>query len=108
MTRRAFPVDWTAATIQPTHAGLVRDITRYLRISGWFVIQLPRGGLPHEPGAPDMLAFKAGRALFIEAKVGRDKLSVDQERVRESVMAQGFEYREVRSLEDVMRSVGAL
>lgn len=100
MKRRPFG---PSAVVELTHARLTLDIERYLRLAGWFVLVLPRGGVRGEPGAPDLLAFRARRCVFIEVKVGRDKLSADQERVRESVTAQGFEFLEARSLDDVMR-----
>lgn len=93
---------WPVATAELTHARLTLDIAQYLRLAGWFVMVLPRGGVKGEPGAPDIQAFRSHRAVFIECKVGRDKLSADQERVRESVTAQGFEFIEARSLDDAM------
>ena len=99
---RTFPVDWKARALTPTHVTLVQDIVRYLRLTSWIVLQTPKGGIPGEPGAADLFAFKARRVLFIEAKVGRDKLSADQSRFFSDMRAQGFECIEARNLEDVI------
>ena len=99
---RTFPVDWKALALTPTHVTLVQDIVRYLRLTGWVVLQTPKGGIPGEPGAADLFAFKARRVFFIEVKVGRDKLSVAQLRFFADMRAQGFECIEARSLDEVM------
>ena len=101
MTRRAFalPFDPTAAL---THADLIRQIVQCARLTGWTVIVTPRGGIEGEPGVSDLVLLRAGRAVFVEVKVGRDKLQPAQIAFRDQVVRQGFEFIEARSLEDVI------
>jgi Holliday junction resolvase len=87
---------------EQTHANLIRELVRYLRLRGFFVVVTPRGGIKGEPGLPDIIAFKGGRTVFVEAKIGRDKLSAEQLDGREQLTRQGFEYIEARSLADVI------
>ena len=103
MTRRAFalPFDPTAAL---THADLIRQVVQYARLTGWTVIVTPKGGIEGEPGISDLVMLRAGRAVFVEAKVGRDKLQPAQVAFRGQVMRQGFEYIEARSLQDVIEA----
>jgi Holliday junction resolvase len=105
MTRRSFSVDWTIASMAPSHANLVHDLVQYLRLAGWYVIVTPKGGITGEPGVSDLLAFKARRTVFVEAKVGRDKLRPEQEQFREYVERQGFEYVEARNVQDVADAI---
>jgi Holliday junction resolvase len=88
----------------PTHASLIRELVHYLELRGWYVIQTPAGGITGEPGVSDLLAFKAKRTLFVEAKVGRDKLSAKQIAFKADVTRQGFEYLEPRSLDDILKA----
>ena len=85
-----------------THAELVVAIAQYLRLTGWYVIQLPKGGVPGLRGLPDLLAFKAPRVLPVEAKVGPDKMSAEQRIVAEHFTFAGYPVLEARSLDDVM------
>lgn len=87
-----------------THAQLVLAIRRYLELTGWCVLVLPRGGFPGGKGWSDILAFKAARTLFIEAKVGRDKMRPEQDAVRAELVARQFTVIEARSLDDVIRA----
>lgn len=93
-----------AAAESVNHRELILRIVTYLRLCGWYVILTPRGGLPGQPGVPDLLAFKRGRSLAVEVKVGRDKLSFDQVREFAALQACGFQVLEARSLDDVMRA----
>jgi hypothetical protein len=100
---RAFPTKSTAdwrlefATGQ-THAVLTLQIRDALTLRGWYVLVTPRGGIPGQPGFPDLVAFKARRVLFLEVKVGRDKLKFGQVVCGEELRARGFEVVEVRTL----------
>jgi hypothetical protein len=105
MSRRAFPVDWrAAASATKTHAALVLEIAQYARYLRWTVIVTPRGGIAGEPGVSDLVMLRAGRAVFVEVKVGRDKLGPDQIAFKEQVERQGFGFVEARSLEDVVKA----
>jgi hypothetical protein len=89
--------------LSTTHAALIKQIEQYLQLTGWMVQVFPRGGVPGLAGLQDMQAFKAGRALFIEVKAGRDKVRYEQSIVAAELMAAGFAMLEARSLDDVMR-----
>lgn len=54
------------------------------------------------PGLPDLEAIREGRVVYLEIKSPRGKLSPAQEAFRDMITAAGGEYREVRSLDDVM------
>jgi hypothetical protein len=86
---------------EPTHASLIRDLVQYLTLRGWLVIQTPAGGIIGEPGVADLIALRRGSVLFVEAKMGRNKLSTDQLRFRGAVREHGCYYLEARSLDDV-------
>jgi hypothetical protein len=87
---------------EPTHASLIRDIVKYLELRGWLVIQTPAGGIIGEPGVADLIALRRGSVMFVEAKMGRDKLSTDQLRFRGAVRDHGCYYLEARSLDDMI------
>jgi hypothetical protein len=96
--------DWRQQVAESTtHARLLLHIVTYLKLTGWFVIVTPKGGIPGMPGMPDLWALKAGRVMFVEVKVGRDKMSVDQLRVAAELEERGYPVLEARSLDDVMR-----
>lgn len=101
MTRRSFrlPFDPTAAL---THTDLVRAIVQYLRLTGWFVVQTPRGGIAGVPGFPDVIAFRRREVMLVEAKVGVDRMDFYQKRMKASLEHAGFSVIEARTLEDVM------
>lgn len=92
--------------VEQTHADLIRMIVQYLELRQWLIFQTPAGGIKGEPGASDLFAFKAKRVVFIEAKVGRDKLSADQLRFKGDVERRGFKFVEARSLDDVIAAEG--
>ena len=95
--------DWRRQVAESTtHARLLLDIVKYLQLTGWFVLVTPRGGIPGMAGFPDLAAWKKGRTLFVEVKVGRDKMSVDQVRVRAELEARGYDVLVARELDDVM------
>ena len=98
---------WPSATPAQTHDALEADILRYLGLHGWLAYPThgPRNR-PIVPGWPDVQAFRDGRALFVEVKVGKDKASVDQMCVALSLREHGCRVVEARRLEDVMREVG--
>ena len=98
--RRAFRIDYDPRSAL-THADLIHQIVQYARLTGWTVIVTPRGGIEGEPGVSDLVLLKAGRAVFVEAKVGRDKLSPAQIAFRDQVVRQGFEFIEARSVDSI-------
>ncbi len=87
------------------HSALKRQVTDYLRVTGWFVFPVFQGA-PKVPvhihkGISDLIAVKDGRVLFIEIKTGRDKLRPDQQKFRADIESHGGRYIEARCLEDV-------
>jgi Holliday junction resolvase len=78
-----------------------RQIKDYLWIKGWFNFPLLQS-LGCYPGAPDRIAIKDGRVLFIEIKSATGKQSPYQKRFEKYVTACGGEYLLARCVEDVM------
>ena len=59
-------------------------------------------GMGVHPGFADLLVLCAGRVLFLELKSLKGRLSPAQEAFRDTVIAQGFGWALVRSLEDAL------
>lgn len=59
-------------------------------------------GMGVHPGFADLMVLCAGRVLFLEMKSLKGRLSPAQEAFRDSVIAQGFGWALVRSLEDAL------
>ncbi len=57
------------------------------------------------PGFADLVILCDGRVLFLELKSLRGKLSPAQEAFRDAVLAQGFGWALVRSLDDALGSL---
>jgi hypothetical protein len=104
---------WAAETMAPTHASLLADIVEFTTLAGWIVVITPRtgrhercrwyaAGVEGEHGVSDALLFRKGRSIFVEVKVGHDRMREDQKSFRKVVLAQGFEYVEARSLDDII------
>lgn len=97
---------------QATPEGLIKNqVRQYLRYNSWFVFHVQGGPLSY-PGVSDFIAVKCGKVAFIEVKraegasrtgrkLAEGKLSKEQERFRDDVVARGGEFFVVRSLEDV-------
>ncbi len=79
---------------------LTKCITTYLRLKGAFCSRLNNGGVfdwrlkryrpgTNRRGLPDVLATWKAKSLFIECKVGRDRMSEHQERIRDEQNASG-------------------
>jgi Holliday junction resolvase len=81
-----------------------RQIKDYLWIRGWFNFPLMQG-LGCYPGAPDRIAIKDGRVLFIEIKAPKGKQSLYQKRFQKYVSACGGEYLLAHSVEDVIKEI---
>ena len=78
------------------------QILQYLRLHDIFVIHQPmnkRSQLP--PGTPDFIMAIGGRAVAIEVKTESGHLSEDQERVRDQMVCNLWDYYLVRSVEAV-------
>ena len=59
-------------------------------------------GMGVQPGFADLVVLYAGRALFLELKSLKGRLSPAQEAFRDTVLAQGFGWALVRSLDDAL------
>ena len=59
-------------------------------------------GMGVHPGFADLLVLCAGRVLFLELKSLKGRLSPAQEDFRDAVVAQGFGWAVVRSLDDAL------
>jgi len=81
-----------------------RQIKDYLWIRGWFNFHL-QAGLGCYPGAPDRIAIKNGRVLFIEVKAPKGNQSGYQKRFQKYMEISGGEYILARSVEDVMNII---
>ena len=86
-----------------------RAIVQALSYAGWLVMHIPnqstRGrqrwaGLM--PGAPDLVAIKRGRVVFLEVKTEKGKVSEKQSEVHELLRLHGMEVRVVRSVDDIV------
>lgn len=58
-------------------------------------------------GVPDVIGFHRSSAMFVgvEVKVGRDKMSEDQEKFRDTLLAAGGLFIEARSIEQVHKEL---
>ena len=59
-------------------------------------------GMGVHPGFADLMVLCDGRALFLELKSVKGRLSPDQEAFRDAVQAQGHAWALVRSLDDAL------
>ena len=83
-------------------------IVTALRLAGWLVMKIPndalyRSRVPHaQKGAPDLVAVRDGRVVFIEVKAPRGALSQHQHAVHEALRARGAEVRVARGVNDIL------
>ncbi len=94
---------WTVPQQQLTHEQLEVQIIDYLRLMHWVAFRTHYGQhyQPIIPGWPDVVAFKAGRTMFVEVKVGRDVVRPKQEAIAMLIKSAGITVLEARSIEDV-------
>jgi hypothetical protein len=59
-------------------------------------------GMGVQPGFADLIVLCDGRVLFLELKSLKGRLSPAQEAFRDAVLAQGFGWALVRSLDDAL------
>ena len=59
-------------------------------------------GMGVQPGFADLIILCGGRVLFLELKSLKGRLSPAQEAFRDAVLAQGFGWALVRSLDDAL------
>lgn len=59
-------------------------------------------GMGVHPGFADLLVMSEGRLLFLEVKSAKGRLRPQQDAFRETVLAQGFGWALVRSVDDAL------
>lgn len=62
-------------------------------------------GMGVHPGFADLVVLCDGRVLFLELKSLKGRLSPAQEEFRDAVLAQGFGWALVRSLDDALEAL---
>ena len=87
------------ARVQP-ETRLVKRLREELHAAGWLTYKI-HGSAYQEPGIPDLLCFRDGRALAIEAKLPGNKPTAVQARQHKRLMAAGVPVWVVYSVEDL-------
>ena len=62
-------------------------------------------GMGVHPGFADLLVMSEGRMLFLEVKSAKGRLRPAQEAFRDAVLAQGFGWALVRSVDDALAAL---
>lgn len=62
-------------------------------------------GMGVHPGFADLLVISEGRVLFLEVKSAKGRLRPEQDAFRETVLAQGFGWALVRSVDDALAAL---
>jgi hypothetical protein len=62
-------------------------------------------GMGVHPGFADLLVISEGRVLFLEVKSAKGRLRPAQDAFRETVLAQGFGWALVRSVDDALAAL---
>jgi len=85
-----------------------RAIVQALSYAGWLVMHIPNQSTRGRqrwagllPGAPDLLAIKQGRVVFLEVKTEKGKVSEKQAEVHDLLRRQKAEVRVVRGVDDI-------
>ena len=92
---------------QASHADLIKairdilDYCKYEHYKNW-------GGPMGQKGLPDITALEpnTGRYIGIEAKVGRDKLSDDQIKIKGKILRSNAIFIEARTVDDLINGLG--
>jgi Holliday junction resolvase len=87
---------------------LQRAIVQVLSYAGWLVMHIPNQSTRGRqrwagllPGAPDLVAVKRGRVVFLEVKTEKGKVSEKQSEVYDLLRLHGMEVRVVRRVDDI-------
>jgi Holliday junction resolvase len=95
--------------VKRSESELQRALVQVLANAGWLVMHIPnqatRGrqrwaGLM--PGAPDLVAVRRGRVVFLEVKTEKGKVSERQAEVHDLLRFHGMEVRVVRGVDDIV------
>jgi hypothetical protein len=62
-------------------------------------------GMGVHPGFADLLVISEGRVLFLEVKSAKGRLRPQQDAFRDAVLAQGFSWALVRSVDDALAAL---
>ena len=79
---------------------IVNNIRDYLKKQGFFVLKL-HGSNMQQPGIPDLLAIKDGRAYWFEVKTDKGRATKLQVHMIEQLRGFGCVVEVVRSVNDV-------
>ena len=90
---------------QKPESKLVTKILTALRNDGWLVTKT-HGGAYSDAGVPDILGWRAGKALALEVKAGSGTTTALQERWLKQLAEQGVLAGVVRSVEDAKGIAG--
>ena len=113
MNRRSTPeADAQRAIVQALRFALPRDAIVH-HCANEVTEAGPRGakrqailvGMGVHAGFADLMILCDGRALFLELKAPKGRLRPDQEAFRDAVLAQGFGWALVRSLDDALSAL---
>jgi hypothetical protein len=113
MKRRGTPeADLQRAVVQALHFALPRSAIIH-HCANEVTETGPRGakrqailvGMGVHPGFADLVVLCDGRVLFLELKSLKGRLSPAQEEFRDAVLAQGFGWALVRSLDDALEAL---
>ena len=96
-----------------TANGLTKCIIKYLTMQGAFVTRLNSTGIyrndiqkfvpnTQRKGMPDVYALFNGKTLFIEVKIGKDRISEHQLKVKQESEANGASYIVARNFTDFL------
>lgn len=92
----------------------------YLTAKGYYVMRLNSGKFAvgegasrrfirgQDAGTPDLLCIKKGKALFVEVKVGSNKLTIMQEQKIKELAEYGCKTIVAYSIEDLQEGIYAL
>jgi len=88
---------------------LQRAIVQALSYAGWLVMHIPNQSTRGRqrwagllPGAPDLVAVRQGRIVFLEVKTAKGKVSEKQSEVHDLLRLHGMEVWVVRGIDDIM------
>ena len=92
--------------IKITENDVKLQVKQYLSLMGWFSFPLT-AGMGSYKGAPDRIAVKGGRVLFLEIKkpVGW-KHSDPQKQFQEDIREHDGEYYLIRNLDELVKIIG--
>jgi len=90
--------------IKVTENDIKLQCKQYLSLKGYFHFYLT-AGIASYKGAPDLVAIKNNRVLFLEIKRPGGRLSEHQQQFQLDIEGQGGEYYVVRCLDDLIKII---